>query len=49
MSKRLLKEFGTLGAVQDAEVDDLLKVDGMTRNKAEAVLKAFGRAARSGI
>jgi len=49
LSKRLLKEFGTLGAVQDAEVDDLLKVDGMTRNKAEAVLKAFGRAARSGI
>ena len=46
LSKRLLKEFGTLGAVRDAGVEDLLRVEGMTKNRAEAVLKAFGRAAR---
>jgi excinuclease ABC subunit C len=48
LSKRLLKGFGTLTAVRDADVGDLLKVEGMTKNKAEAVLRAFGRAARSG-
>ncbi len=49
LSKRLLKEFGTLGAVREAGVQDLLKVGGMTPNKVEAVLKAFGRAARGSI
>jgi excinuclease ABC subunit C len=49
LSKRLLKEFGTLTAVRDADVDDLLKVGGMTANRTEAVLKAFGRTARSSI
>ena len=49
LSKRLLREFGTLGAVRDADVEDLVKVRGMTRNRAEALLKAFGRAPRSGL
>ena len=49
LSKRLLKEFGTLGAVREAGLEDLLKVEGMTGNRAEAVLKAFGRTARSGM
>jgi excinuclease ABC subunit C len=48
LSKRLLREFGTLTAVRDADVEDLLKVEGMSKNKAEAVLKALGRTARGG-
>ena len=42
LSKRLLKEFGTLRAVRDAEPEDLIKVKGMNKNKAEAMLKALG-------
>ncbi len=47
LSKRLLEEFGTLGAVRNADVEELAKVRGMTRKKAEAVLRAFGRTTRS--
>jgi excinuclease ABC subunit C len=42
LSKRLLNEFGTLDAVRDAGLTDLAKVKGMTKNKAEALLKALG-------
>jgi excinuclease ABC subunit C len=48
LSKRLLREFGTLGAVREAAVEDLVKVKGMTANRAEALLKAFGRTGRGG-
>jgi excinuclease ABC subunit C len=47
LSKRLLREFGTLRAVRDADVEELAKVRGMTRTKAEAVLRAFGRTTRA--
>jgi excinuclease ABC subunit C len=49
LSKRLLKEFGTLGALRNAGLEDLLRVRGMTKNRAGALLKAFGRTAGSGI
>jgi len=49
LSKRLLREFGTLTAVREADVERLLEVEGMSKNKAEAVLRAFGRTARSDI
>jgi excinuclease ABC subunit C len=47
LSKRLLREFGTLRAVRDADVEELAKVRGMNRTKAEAVLRAFGRTTRA--
>ena len=48
LSKRLLKEFATLGAVRDADLQDLVKVKGMTKVKAEAVHRALGSSGRGG-
>ena len=35
--KALLKQFGSLKAIREADVDEIAKVKGMTRRTAEAV------------
>jgi excinuclease UvrABC nuclease subunit len=38
----LLAEFGSLGKIRKMKVDELLKVPGMNRKRAEAVVRALG-------
>jgi excinuclease ABC subunit C len=41
MSKRLLAEFGSLGKISKMKADELLKVPGMSRKRADAVVRAL--------
>jgi excinuclease ABC subunit C len=41
LSKRLLAEFGSVGKIKGLVVEDLLKVPGMNRKRAEALIRAL--------
>lgn len=45
ISKELLENFGSLGGVIEADIDDLLKIKGMTRNAAGLIklMRPIGR------